>query len=468
MHLTIGAMSADGSIGSDVVQAARRSKSVVLQTALGTALDETGVQYQTLDDIYDGSVDFDCLLSAACERLTGEDVLFVTLGDICSNRIACSAASSVRSKGGDVTVIPYGNAALCAAFSAGAADGTSGVFIVSASAFKQAADTGVTVVIDEIDSKLSAGELKLKLARQYGDEYSVFIADTRTMFGKNIPLFRLDAEPSYGYYTSVVLAPCPLEKKKRFTFLDLVDVMARLRSKTGCPWDKEQTHQSLKRYLIEECYEVLEAIDEGDSEALCDELGDVLLQVVFHSRIAQQQGCFDIYDVTTAICSKMISRHTHIFGDASADTAKDVIKNWEHIKKREKGQNSVTDVLRGVPKNMPALMRSGKVQQKAANAGFDFENTAQAVDKLKEEIEEVLSCTDADNLFIEAGDLLFSAVNVVRLYGIEPEIALQKATDKFIARFCEVEKTAEQKGIDLKNSDIKMLDELWESAKNCH
>lgn len=465
MHLTIGAMSASGSIGSDVVQAARRSKYIVLQTAVGTAFDDMGIKYQTLDDIYNTALDFDNLISSACAHLAGDDVLFVTLGDICSNRIACAAAAHVRSKGGSVTVLPYGNAALCAAFAAGAADSTLGVYVFCASSFEQAADTGITLVIDEIDSRLAAGELKLKLSRHYGDEYGVFIADTRTMSGKNIPLFCLDAEPSYGYYTSVVLPPRPLEHKKRFTFLDLVDVMARLRSQNGCPWDKEQTHLSLKRYLIEEGYEVLEAIDNGDADALCDELGDVLLQVVFHSRIAQQQGCFNISDVTTAICSKMISRHTHIFGDATADNAAAVLKNWEHIKKNEKGQRTASDVIKGVPKSMPALMRSGKVQQKAANAGFDFENAAQAIDKLKEEMGELLRCTDTQSLFDEAGDLLFSAVNVVRLYGIEPEIALQKATDKFIARFCAVEKLAEQKGIDMKNSDIKTLDELWESAK---
>ena len=465
MHLTIGAMSANGGICGDVAQAAKHSKTVVLQTSAGTAFDALGIKYQTLDDIYNTALDFDNLLSAARERLAGDCVLFVTLGDMCSNRIACAAAEYVRAKGGSVTVLPHANAALCAAFAAGAADGTKGVSVFCASAFERAADTGVTVVINEINSRLAAGGLKLKLARQYGDEYSVFIADTRTMSGKNIPLFRLDAEPSYGYYTSVVLPPLPLEQKKRFTFSDLVDVMARLRSQNGCPWDKEQTHLSLKRYLIEESYEVLEAIDEGDPDALCDELGDVLLQVVFHSRIAQQQGCFDVSDVTTAICGKMISRHTHIFGGAPVDTSAAVLKNWEHIKKIEKGQRTASDVIKDVPKSMPALMRGGKVQQKAANAGFDFENASKAVDKLKEEIDELLRCTDTQSLFDEAGDLLFSAVNVVRLYGIDPETALQKATDKFVERFCAVETIAEQKGIDLKSGDLKTLDELWESAK---
>lgn len=465
MQLVIGSMDACGHITSDVAEAAKRAKTVVLQTAVGSALDDMDIAYKTLDSIYQSAQDFDALEDGACEWLMDDGTLFLTLGSICSNRIAAKAVKRVRAAGGSVSVIPDGDKALCNVFAAGAADAVSGAAFYTASSFERAADTNITVVIGEIDSRLLASALKLKLMRQYGDEYSIFLTDTRSHIVQNIPLYCLDAAPSYGYYTSVVMPPCPLEQKQRFTFCDLVDVMARLCSPNGCPWDKEQTHESLKRYLIEESYEVLEAIDDKDADALYDELGDVLLQVVFHARIAQQQGDFDITDITTAICSKMISRHTHIFGNATADTPNAVIDNWEQIKKDEKDQRSQTEVLESVPKSMPALMRSGKVQHKAAHVGFDFCDAAQAMDKLKEEMSEVMQSSGRSDLFEECGDLLFSAVNVVRMLGIEPETALQKATDKFIKRFGAVEKLAAEQGINMSQSDMQTLDMLWNTAK---
>ncbi len=464
MHLTIGSMDANGKLCGSVLEAARNAKTIVLQTDLGS-LKNSGLVYQSLDSLYESAQDFDRLIENACTLLFEDGMLFVALGDICANQIAAAAAARFRQAGGTVSVIPSGDPALCAAFAAGAADAINGVAIYSAASFSKAADTSMTLVINEIDSRLAASDLKIKLARFYGDAYIVFLTDIRKNSGKNIPLSLLDAEASYGYYTSIVLPPDPLELKKRFTFGDLISVMERLRSPDGCPWDKEQTHASLKRYLIEEGYEVLDAIDSGDAGALCDELGDVLLQVVFHARIAQQQGRFDDTDITTAICEKMISRHTHIFGNADAKTPEAVISNWEQIKKDEKGQRSQAEVLSSVPRSMPALMRSGKIQHKAAHVGFDFSDVGQAIEKLHEEISEVLGSTDHVSLAEECGDLLFAAVNVVRLLGVEPETALQKASDKFVARFSKVEQLARAKNIDMTACGIQTLDELWEQAK---
>ncbi len=465
MHLTIAGMNANGDIHEDVLAAARRASRVILQTKIGHTLENTAIAYESLDGLYETASDFDELSGLACEKLLSGDTLFIVLGDICRNTIAAAAVKRAREAGGTVSVIPDGAPALCAAFAAGAADGTNGVLSMSASSFTQVWDTSAVVVIDEIDTRLKASEIKLQLSRVYDDEHKVFLTDIRSLKGKIIPLCMLDAEPSYGYYTSVVVLSCPLELRKRFTFADLVAVMERLRSRNGCPWDKEQTHESLKRYLVEESYEVLEAIDHKDMDALYDELGDVLLQVVFHARIAQQQGEFDISDVTTAICSKMISRHTHIFGNAVANSPDEVINNWEKIKKGEKGQQTQTEVLQGVPKSMPALMRSGKVQHKAAHVGFDFTDVSQAFDKLFEEIEEVRQSSEGSARAEECGDLLFSAVNVVRLLGVEPETALQKATDKFIARFAVVEKIAVEENVDMLSCGIQKLDELWDKAK---
>ena len=465
MHIILASMNANGYIHEDVLEAARQASHVILQTKIGHTLGNAGVASESLDALYEAAEDFDELVSLACEKLLFDNTLFIVLGDICRNTIAAAVVKHVNENGGSVSVIENGHPALCAAFAAGVVDGTRGVMSFSAASFTQVCDTNAVVVIDEIDTRFRASELKLKLSRVYDDEHQVFLVDIRSLDGKIIPLCMLDAEPTYGYYTSVVLLSCPMEQKGRYTFTDLVAVMERLRSRTGCPWDREQTHESLKRYLVEESYEVLEAIDDKDMDALYDELGDVLLQVVFHARIAQQQGEFDISDVTTAICSKMISRHTHIFGSAVAKSPDDVINNWEIIKKGEKGQQTQTEVLQGVPKSMPALMRSGKVQHKAAHVGFDFTDISQAFDKLFEEIEEVRQSTDSTALAEECGDLLFSAVNVIRLLGIEPETALQKATDKFISRFAVVESLAAEQNVDMRSCGIAKLDELWNQAK---
>lgn len=468
MHITIASMNANGEVDSRVLEAAREADAVVLQTDIPNTLKEEGVAYKTLDGIYDEAEDFDELKSKAADYLFRDGMLFITLGEVCSNVIAAMLTDSVIKEGGTVSVIPGGDAALCLAFQNGYADGTSGVRIFSASSLRRISETDTVLVINEIDKRFAASELKLKLSRYYDDMHEVFLADIRGTTVKKIPLCMLDCEQSYGYYTSVVISPRRLTEKKRYAFSDLVEIMDKLRARDGCPWDKEQTHKSLRRYLIEESYEVIEAIDNGDYCSLYDELGDVLLQVAFHAKIAEQHGEFDISDVTTAICSKMISRHTHIFGNATASTAQEVIQNWEQIKKSEKGQRTQSEVLMNVPKSMPALLRSEKVQSKASHAGMDFPDIGGAFSKLLEEADELKESLSGGNIEEECGDLLFAAVNVVRLAGIEPETALQKAADKFIERFALSERIAAQEGVDLKNCGIDKLNEIWDSAKEMY
>jgi len=464
MHITIASMDANGEITKSVLEEAKRAPFIVLQTEISDYIKNCGVEYETLDSIYESASDFDDLVDKSVNMLKRDKLLFIALGDLPSNKIAVSLAKSVTAAGGSVCVIPGGDKALCMALEEGFADALGGVSIFTAASFTRVTDTDLALVINEIDTRLLASELKIKLLKYYDNMHKILFSDIRGNLKKKIPISMLDCEQSYGYYTSIVIAPCELENKLRYTFSDLVSIMDRLRSKDGCPWDREQTHESLKRYLVEECYEVIEAIDDGDTEALYDELGDVLLQVVFHSKIADQCGEFDVSDVTTAICSKMISRHTHIFGSAVAKTAKDVLKNWEQIKKDEKGQRSQTDVLLSVPKSMPALLRSEKVQYKAARSGMDFPGVAEAIDKLKEEISEVEQCP-AEDITEECGDMLFAAVNVSRLMGVEPETALQKATDKFISRFRAAESYALKRGIDMKNCSLSELNDIWDYAK---
>ncbi len=256
--------------------------------------------------------------------------------------------------------------------------------------------------------------------------------------------------------------------KDKYDFNDLLDVMKRLRSEKGCPWDKEQTHQSLRIYLIEETYEVLEALDAGDKAKFCNELGDLLLQIVFHAQIAGENGEFDMNDVTTEICSKLISRHPHIFGDAGADTVEQVNENWEAIKKKEKKLKSQTGVLKDVPANLPALMRSYKVQQKAAQVGFDWDNTDDVFRKIDEEIDELREVYRTGNLeriTDELGDAIFALVNLSRFLRIQPELALTGTTDKFIRRFEYIEQQSLKAGKRLEDMSLAEMDELWNEAK---
>lgn len=259
-----------------------------------------------------------------------------------------------------------------------------------------------------------------------------------------------------------------MEHKEKYSFDDLLEIMARLRGENGCPWDREQTHESLRIYLLEEAYEVLEALDAGDMHKFCNELGDLLLQIVFHAQIAKENGVFDIEDVTTEVCSKLISRHPHIFGNVKADTAEQVLENWEAIKKKEKKIDSQTGVLKDVPSNLPALMRSYKVQQKAAQVGFDWDNIEDVFRKVDEEIQElkdVYKSKNMERITDELGDTFFALVNLSRFLKVQPELALTGTIRKFINRFEYIEQQSRKAGKRLEDMSLAEMDELWNEAK---
>ncbi|NLM74744.1 MAG: nucleoside triphosphate pyrophosphohydrolase [Clostridiaceae bacterium] len=257
-------------------------------------------------------------------------------------------------------------------------------------------------------------------------------------------------------------------KKDRYTYQDLLKIMEILRSPEGCPWDREQDHETLKRYLIEEAYEVLEAIDQKKPEKLCDELGDLLLQVVFHAQVAKENGQFDMDDVVHGISSKMVSRHRHVFGGEEAETADDVMKIWEDVKKEEKGFKTYTQTLKDVPPNLPALMRSYKVQQKAARVGFDWDDIEDAFKKIEEEaleLKEAYKNGSKADMEEELGDLLFAVVNVSRFMKVQPELALSATVNKFIRRFEYIEEKAKEQGKSLDEMSLEEMDDLWNLCK---
>ncbi len=247
---------------------------------------------------------------------------------------------------------------------------------------------------------------------------------------------------------------------------DLEKIVTILRAPGGCPWDGEQTHESLRRGLIEESCEVIEAINEQNPEHLKEELGDVLLQVVFHADIEREAGRFTLDDVADGICKKLIFRHPHVFGDVQVSGSDEVLVNWDELKREEKHQESYTDTLTSVAKSLPALWRAEKVQKKAKKAGFDWSDAQGAVDKLSEELSELKEAmAQGTNIHEELGDLLFAAVNVSRFVEADPEEALNAATEKFISRFAKVEALASAQGKDMNEMSLSELDALWEQVK---
>lgn len=251
---------------------------------------------------------------------------------------------------------------------------------------------------------------------------------------------------------------------KKNTFQRLLEVMDELREK--CPWDKEQTNESLRTLTIEETYELAESILEKDDESISKELGDLLLHIVFYAKIGEEKGAFHIGTVMEKLIEKLIYRHPHIFGDVKVQNAKEVEENWEQLKLKEKNGNK--SVLAGVPKSLPAMIKANRIQDKVRGVGFDWEERSQVWDKLKEEMNELqveIEKGNQDGMEDEFGDLFFSLINTARLYGINPENALERTNQKFIHRFNYLEKMTIQKGRSLKDMTLTEMDEIWEEAK---
>ncbi len=246
-------------------------------------------------------------------------------------------------------------------------------------------------------------------------------------------------------------------------FDTLVDIIARLRAPDGCPWDRKQTHTSLRENLLEECYEVLDALDEGDSEKLCDELGDLMMQIVLHAQIATEAGEFELGDVLTSINAKLIHRHPHIFGSAKVKDAEEVALNWETLKQEERGAD--TSILASVPKQMPALGYSQTIQRRVAQVGFDWEDINGVIDKLAEEVGEFRQADTEKGRAWEFGDLLFTLVNIARRLGIDSEAALREANQRFSRRFSYMEEACRQRGVNIGDLSFDEQNTLWEEAK---
>ncbi len=441
-------------------------------------LREQHIEIKTMDDLYESSADFDEMNAAIAARLAeaaqGEDIVYAVIGGGVYGGLLEAIQQEAQRGGIAVEVLPgvgYAQAAISKAIGGGLWSADSALRTIAANAVGACRhDATLPLAIEELSDALTASEVKLWLLETYRE-------DARIIFAKAyadgeyealaIPLADLDRQAFD--HTAVALIPaCEFERQGRWGMDGLETVVARLRAPGGCPWDREQTHESLKICLLEECYEVLDAIDSGESGALCEELGDLLLQAAMHAQMASERRDFTLRDVTTGICEKLIYRHPHVFSGVKVENSGEVLRNWDQLKKAEKKHGTQAEVLRSVPKNLPALLRAEKVQKKAARVGFDWDEPVSALEKAEEEAKELrseLALGNTKRIAEELGDLLFSAVNVARLAGVEPEFALNGTTERFTARFELMEKLILADGKALSGMTLNEMDVYWEKAK---
>ncbi len=424
---------------------------------------DAGLAFTSMDDLYETAEDFDELNEAIARRLVSKgDCVYAVMGDGCFAQLP-AIEKTAEKKGFRVHVLPgvsYAKAAFPAVQDAQ---------VYTARTLPKRVDPNVPLLVQELDSPIIAGEVKLSLSEIYPDDWPVTLATMQSdghYSLRTFPLSELDRRRTLFTGSVLYVKPASFEERTRYGYYDLVAVMQRLRAPGGCPWDREQTHESLKADLIEECYELNDAIDEQDDAHITEELGDVLMDVVFHSVIADEQGRFNENDVADGIVKKMIYRHPHVFGSEKAESSADVLKRWDELKQKEKNQKTQKEVLCAVPKRFPALMRSAKVQKRAAKVGFDWNNASEALPKVYEELDEIKAAMHGDgDLYEETGDLLFAAVNVVRLLGLDAEQMLHDATDKFITRFGRMEELVAADGRNLSELPLSEQDKYWEKAK---
>lgn len=468
-----------GLITVETLELLKNAELLVLRTAKHPTvvqLRERGIAFTSFDYIYEEKDSFDDVYTAiahACLRqaAAGKKVVYAVPGSpLVAEKTVVLIRKLAGEKGVPVRILP-GMSFLDVLYARLAIDPIDGVTVLDAADLASLPPELMTaLVVTQVYNHYVASEAKLVLMEYYPDDYEVIVLKNLGLPDEQllrVPLFELDRIQGIDHLTSVYV-PRRSTAVKRFSLDPLVDVMAKLRSDAGCIWDIQQTHSSLRRYIVEEVYEVLEAIDLEQGELLCEELGDLLLQIVFHARIAEEAKVFTMQQVIDGITEKMVRRHPHVFGDISVRDAGEVVLNWDAIKKQEHGDERPS-VLDGVPKGLPSLMRAYKLQAKAAKVGFDWDTAAPVWDKIYEELDELKeACAQRkiSDMEAELGDVLFSIVNLARFLKIDGEIALNVTNNKFRRRFLYIESQIKQKGMKWKELSTKQLDSLWEEAKS--
>lgn len=524
-HVTVGVLRCLG-IGGRLFARTRRHPAVADLEAMGFA-------FESMDDLYETIPDYETLYQKIAERLVaaaqgrlevcgpprrrpGEqpaesdvEVVYAVPGHPTVAERSVRHALSLAEEAGIPVAMVAGLSWLDAAWAELRLDPTGLRGLTVVDALDDAADfrAGRSYLVSHVYHPLVAGNLKIRLMQAFPDEHRVVVfqaGDVAHAHRAEIPLHDLDHLPWLDHLTSLwvpavtpVAGAAGVGEPAAYPLDALVEVMRDLRGEHGCPWDKEQTHQSLKPYVIEEAYEVWDAIDDGDPEKLCEELGDLLLQIAFHAQLAAETGSFDLNDVVRAIVTKLVRRHPHVFADVTVAGVGDVLANWEQIKRGEKGARGRRSALDGIPRHLPALLTAQKMQGKAARSGFEWPSFADAVDKVWEEAREVRRAYSVyeklagkvgaapdetraegpqsgavgqeagarDHLEEELGDLLFAVVNVARFLHVNAEVALRRTVVKFARRFQRMEEAARSQGRKLGEFSLEELLALWAAAK---
>ncbi|AGE20667.1 MazG family protein [[Bacillus] caldolyticus] len=439
-------------------------------------LTEEGIAFTSFDEVYEKHEQFADVYADIVDQLTEQakrgDVFYAVPGHPLVAERTVQLLFEAERRGVCRIVIEGGQSFLDALFTAVRIDPIEGFQLLDATTFRgEEWSPSLHAVFCQVYDSFVASNVKLSLMEQLPDDYPIYIvtaAGTKDEQVKRVPLYELDRETELDNLTSVYVPPVKDEPLLYHRFETLRRVIATLRGPNGCPWDRKQTHASLKRYLLEEAYELLEAIDEGDDDHMVEELGDVLLQVMLHAQIGADRGLFSIDDVIRTLTAKMIRRHPHVFGDVTAETAEQVVANWEKIKEKEKGGGLSESILADIPKSLPGTMRAYELQKRAAKVGFDWDDAAPIWQKVEEEMAEFRAETSGgrrDRLVGEFGDLLFALINLARYYGIQPEEALQMANDKFARRFAYIEEQVRKSGRSITSFSLAELDRFWEEAK---
>ncbi|EIJ80079.1 Tetrapyrrole methylase [Bacillus methanolicus PB1] len=455
------------------------SKNVYLRTKVHPVVREfekEGVHFESFDYIYEKHDQFEDVYEEICtvllQQAAAQTIIYAVPGHpLVAERTVQLLLERGKEQGIDIE-IGGGQSFLDALFQALKIDPIEGFQLLDGT-FLKCGDINLTqhVIIGQVYDAFVASEVKLTLMQKLPDDYEVYIvtaAGSKEESVRKIPLYELDREVELNNLTSVYIPPVSDEKVLYKEFTKLREIIAELRGPNGCPWDKKQTHQSLKKYLIEEAYELIEAINRDDIDNMIEELGDVLLQVMLHAQIGEDEGLFSIDDIVESISAKMVRRHPHVFGDTEALNVEAVLQNWDQIKKTEKGDKP-SSMLKGAGSGLPNLLRAFALQKEAAKVGFDWKEIQPAWEKVKEELEEfqseLVKPVRNENLYKEYGDLLFALVNIARFCNIDPEEALFEANQKFIRRFSFVEQKVNESGRSFDQFTLEELDSFWDEAK---
>ena len=454
----------------------QQAKTLLFRTAIHPTVEEIrrrGVEIVSYDGFYEQAESFEALYAAIAADLirrarAGEEIVYAVPGSpLVAERTVVLLRELAAEQQVPLRILP-GMSFVEVLYTRLGIDPIDGLTLIDAEDFDGLpADLPTGLVITQVYNGAIASDTKLSLMEVYPDDYEVIFIHNLGMPDESlrpIPLFELDRQPDIDHLTSLYVPP--QSRQPVFDLSPLTDIMKTLRSPGGCPWDLAQTHKSLRRNIIEEAYEVLEAIELEDEELLCEELGDLLLQVVFHARMAEEAHSFSMQDVIDGVTKKLVRRHPHIFGDVQAEDAGAALLSWEAMKRKEKPER--TSVLDGVPQGLPALMSAEKLQKKAAKVGFDWQSAAPVWEKLDEELQELREAVqenDAAHISEELGDVLFTVVNLARFLRTDPELSLMHTNCKFMHRFTHVEERVKASGREWESFSLEELDALWNEAK---